>query len=76
MGEFALVGGDCWQLGCGKEVGMDYEKVWYEWELFKTYCNRNDINLESFDDYEMWWDCWKAGYSAAMKTNKKLGVWR
>ena len=42
------------------------DKDVYYWEEFVIYCEERGISMDP-EDYEMWWDCWKAGYTACLK---------
>ena len=40
----------------------------YDWQAFKQWAEKNGVSLESRGDWEPWWECWKAGYVAAMNS--------
>lgn len=40
---------------------------YYGWQAFIRYAERQGIALDDEDDWGPWWDCWKAGYIAAMQ---------
>ena len=46
-------------------------KVLYGWEYFTEWAMENGVNLEAEEDYDYWWECWKAafntGYSQAVQ---------
>jgi len=38
----------------------------WDWDAFQAHADRNGYG-EYTDDWSPWWECWKAGYSAAMQ---------
>lgn len=38
----------------------------YGWKEFVTWALKNGIELKYEDDWMTLWECWKAGYCAAM----------
>lgn len=40
---------------------------WYKWTAFLEWSENNGISLDCEEDWTPWWNCWKAGYSAAMQ---------
>lgn len=45
------------------------ERLHYNWSAFVIYCEDKGISMDP-GDYEMWWDCWKAGYLACFMEDK------
>lgn len=41
--------------------------TFYEWEKFCRWADQNGIG-EHPDDWNAWWECWVAAFSAAMNT--------
>ena len=37
----------------------------YGWYSFISWCDRNGVDYEACDEWELFWECWKAGYCAA-----------
>ena len=37
----------------------------YGWRDFEKYADENGFG-DDFTDWEAWWECWKAGFIAAM----------
>jgi len=38
----------------------------YGWKSFVRWANKNGVQLEHKEDWEPWWNCWKAAYCVAM----------
>ena len=38
---------------------------WHAWDSFECWADREGVG-EITEDWENWWECWKAGYNAAM----------
>ena len=34
----------------------------YGWYGFIAWCDRNGVDYEACDEWEFFWECWKAGY--------------
>jgi len=49
---------------CHGSGTIDSEEDKYNWELFVLYCLKEGIGLDDIDDWQAWWDCWKAGVDA------------
>ena len=43
----------------------------YDWFEFGNYAVKNGISLSRVDDWEPWWECWKAGYDHCHETLSK-----
>ena len=41
---------------------IDIEELQQIWKGFKSYALDNGINLNQWDDFGDWWDCYVAGY--------------
>lgn len=42
------------------------EQEEYDWRSFKEYAGSQGIILNDLDDYQVWWNCWKKGFTAGV----------